>query len=267
MLHCQDNKPNTSVEFFDTSSDIYNEIRPAYNEEVYTAISEFLKPGKTYKILEIGAGNGIATERIYDLWKPELTLLEPGKNLSRLLIEKFGSEPNIEIINDCFESAELKEEYFHAVVSATSFHWLNNETKYTKSHKLLKENGLLIVFWNNYGIDNPDLSAEIQQIYTANTGKKLAKSIGEIQSEKIDNRKNEIINSGLFELLTHRIFTTEIRFAGAEYIKLLKTFPDHAAFPDAFFTEMATVFEKSNNTVTVKITLNLNVARRKSIWR
>ena len=257
-------KQHPSVEFFDTFSDVYNEIRPAYNEEVYHAISAFLKPGPTYKILEIGAGNGIATERINEIWKPELTLLEPGKNLSRLLNEKFGSEPNIKIINDYFESAELENDYFDAVVSATSFHWLNSETKFTKYHKLLKENGLLIVFWNNFLVDNPDLSTEIQEIYSVHTGSKLEKSIGEIQSEKIENRKNEIINSELFELLSHRIFTTKVQFTGTEYIKLLKTFPDHAAFSYAFFAEMESVIENHNNRVAVRITLNLDIARKKS---
>lgn len=255
-------KTSHSVNFFDTFSDVYNEIRPAYNEAVYDAIAEFLEPEATHKILEIGAGNGIATEKINHLWKLELTLLEPGKNLSCLLYEQFGNEPNIQIINDYFEDAELENNYFDAIFSATAFHWLNSETKYTQSYRLLKENGLLIVFWNNYLVENPLLRNEIQKVYTKYTGSKLEKSIGEMQAEKIEDRKNEIINSGLFELLSHRIFTTDVAFTSVEYIKLLKTFPDHAAFPDSFFTEIKNIIEKQGNAVTVRITLNLEIARK-----
>lgn len=255
-------QPNQSVIFFDTFSDVYNEIRPTYNEEVYRAISAFLKPGLTYKILEIGAGNGMATEKINRLWKPELTLIEPSRNLSHLLREQFGNEPNIQIITDYFEDVELESGYFDAIFSATAFHWLDSETKFTKSHRVLKENGLLIVFWNNYLVDNPQVSNEIQEVYTKYTGNRLKKSIEELQAEKIENRKNEIINSGLFELLSHRIFISELKFTSEEYVKLLKTFPDHVAFPDGFFTEIAGIIENNGDAVPVRITLNLEIARK-----
>lgn len=248
--------------FFNTFSDIYNEIRPEYNEEVFAEIAAFLKPDSTYNLLEIGAGNGLATDSISRIWPSELTLIEPGKNLSKLLKQKYSEQNHITIINDYFENAALENNSFDAIFAATSFHWLNAETKFIKSHNLLKENGLLILFWNNYSVDSPIQSAEIQKIYQKYTGNNSERNMHHIQAEKIENRKNEIVNSGLFQLLTHKIIETKTHFSASEYIKLLKTFPDHASFPDTFFDEISRFIDSQSGVFSVKIILNLDIAQK-----
>lgn len=246
---------------FDTYSDIYNEIRPEYSEEVFVEIAVFLKPASTYNLLEIGAGNGLATDSISRIWTSKLTLIEPGKKLYRLLKQKYGEQKDITIINDFFENVQLENNTFDAIFAATSFHWLHAETKFLKSYNLLKNNGLLITFWNNYSVDDSQ-NAEIQKIYQKYTDNNTEKSIREIQQTKIENRKNEIVDSGLFQLLTHKIIETKKEFSSAQYIKLLKTFPDHASFPDTFFDEMSSYIDNQNNALSVRIVLNLDMAQK-----
>ncbi len=255
---------NTSkqVIFFDKITDLYNEIRPGYDERVFREIAEFLKPNQSYKLLEIGAGNGIATDKIIEFWQSELILIEPSKNLSRLLKTKYSGHSNIKIINDTFENAALETNYFDAIFAATAFHWLNSETKFIKTHKLLKKDGLLILFWNNYLVNDHEQRTKIQEVYQKYTGIQLEKTIDEIQMEKIENRKNEIINSQLFQLSAHKMVETVKLFAAEEYIKLLKTFPDHNDFPDAFFNEISNIIASYENSIQVKITLNLEIAKK-----
>ncbi len=248
--------------YFDTYSDIYNEIRPEYSEEVFAEIAVFLKPDSKYNLLEIGAGHGLATDSISRIWTSKLTLIEPGKNLYRLLKQKYGGLKEITIINDFFENVQFEKNSFDAIFAATSFHWLPAETKFTKSYDLLKNNGLLIVFWNNYSVDDSTQNAEIQKIYQKYTGNDTEKSIREIQQTKIENRKNEIVNSRLFQLLTHKIIESQTHFSASEYIKLLKTFPDHTSFPNTFFDEISNYINHQNNALSVRIVLNLDIAQK-----
>ena len=79
---------------------------------------------------------------------------------------------------------------FGAIFSATAFHWLDLSIKYKKSYDLLNDDGLLILFWNNYGIENNEMENEIQKIYT-----KYGKGIKDGKSsyeKQIESRKIEI---------------------------------------------------------------------------
>ncbi|HBX46325.1 MAG TPA: hypothetical protein DEG28_10650 [Porphyromonadaceae bacterium] len=78
----------------------------------------------------------------------------------------------------------------------------------------------------------------------------------------MESRKNEILNSPLFELVSHKIVETKIDFTSNEYIKLLKTFPDHSTFSTTFFREIAEIIEIRDNTIKIKITTNLEIAKR-----
>jgi hypothetical protein len=50
---------------------------------------------------------------------------------------------------------------FDAIFSATAFHWIDLSTKHKKCCEALNNDGLLVVYWNNYGIEDN----EIQGIY------------------------------------------------------------------------------------------------------
>src|SRR5699024_6445424 len=106
---------------------------------------------------EIGAGNGIATQKIHAFWPSKLSLIEPGLELCEILEERFKENPNIRIIQDYFENVVLEKNSFDAIFCATAFHWLDKKKKYRRCHDLLVSGGLLVLFWNNSIIDNPEI--------------------------------------------------------------------------------------------------------------
>jgi SAM-dependent methyltransferase len=150
---------------FDSHSQIYDSVRPGYPQEIYEIISNYKKLGTNSNILEIGAGNGIASQEIYKKWKSKMILIEPGKNLCELLYDRFKNNKDITVKNKTFEKYQTGYK-FDAIFSATAFHWLDLSIKYKKSFDLLNDDGLLILFWNNYGIENIEMENEIQKIYT-----------------------------------------------------------------------------------------------------
>jgi SAM-dependent methyltransferase len=247
---------------FDTHSEIYNDVRPGYPGEIYEIISNHKLFDKNTNILEIGSGNGIASLEIYNKWRPKLTLIEPGDNLCALLKERFNGNSDIRIYNTSFEEYDDKM-MFDAIFSATAFHWCDIKTKYIKSSELLKDNGLLILYWNNYGIEDEKISEEIQNIYVKHgRGIRNGKSAYEVQMEKIESRKREIEESGYFKILEHKIIKTVKEYNGNDYIKLVRTFPDHVKLDDKFFDEINTIIIKNGNSITVRILVNLEIAKK-----
>jgi phospholipid N-methyltransferase len=247
---------------FDNNSQIYDNVRPGYPEEIYTTISKYKIFDANSNILEIGAGNGAASEEIYSKWLSKLVLIEPGTNLCKILSEKFNGNKKIAIENITFEKYQNKI-LFDAVFSATAFHWIDSEIKYKKSYGLLKEDGLLILYWNNYGVENNNLSGKIQNTYTKyGGGISDGKSVYEKQMETIEKRRNEIEESKYFRVIEHKITVNIIEYDVDGYIKLLKTFPDHTKMGRGFFEEIRETILDDGGKIDVRRLTNLEVGKK-----
>jgi SAM-dependent methyltransferase len=248
---------------FDSHSQIYDSVRPGYPQEIYEIISNYKKLDTNSNILEIGAGNGIASQEIYKKWKSKMVLIEPGENLCELLYDRFKNDKNIAVENTTFEKYQT-EYKFDAIFSATAFHWLDLSMKYKKSYDLLNDDGLLILFWNNYGIENNEMENEIQKIYTKyGKGIKDGKSSYEKQIEKIESRKIEIEEINLFNIIEHKIIKNIKEYTMENYIKLLKTFTDHSEMGEGFFEEIKETIKKHGNKIEVRIIVNLEITSKK----
>jgi SAM-dependent methyltransferase len=248
---------------FDVNSEIYDGVRPGYPQEIYNLISKFKKFDSNSMILEIGAGNGIASQEIYNNWQSKMVLIEPGENLCKLLHNRFKNNKDIKVENIFFEVYE-NENLFDAIISATAFHWLDLSIKYKKSYDLLKNDGLLILYWNNYGIKGNEIGEEIQKVYSKyGSGTNNGKSAYERQMEKIECRKNEIEESNVFNIIEHKIIKNVLEYTSEKYINLLKTFPDHLNMEKGFFTKIKDIIKSNGNKIDIRITINLEIAKKK----
>ena len=248
---------------FDNNSKIYDEVRPGYPQEIYETISKHKNLDENSRILEIGAGNGIASQEIYNNWQSKMVLLEPGKNLCELLYNRFKNNKNIEVKNGFFEQYESAY-LFDVIISATAFHWLDLSVKYKRSYDLLKKDGLLILYWNNYGIENKDIAENIQEVYIKyGYGTDDGKSQYEKQIEKIESRKKEILDNDMFELIEHKIVKNVIEYTAENYLNLLKTFSDHIKMEESFFEEIIEIIKDNGNIIEVRALINLEIGKKK----
>jgi SAM-dependent methyltransferase len=247
---------------FDKNYKLYDNIRPGYPNEIYEIISKYIPLDKNSNILEIGAGNGVASYEINNKWQPNLTLLEPGVNFCELLQLKFKNSNNVKIINSTFERYE-NNELFDAIFSATAFHWLDLSIKYKKSYEILKNDGLLILFWNNYNFENTGIEDRIQNLYEKyGKGFNDKKTNYERQMEKIEARKKEIDDSNYFKVIEHKIINSVFDYSTDEYIRLLKTFSDHSEFDSNFWKEMEQIIINNGNKINVTIMSSLDIANK-----
>ncbi|MCK9170530.1 MAG: class I SAM-dependent methyltransferase, partial [Treponema sp.] len=216
---------------FDAVSSEYTNARPDYDERLFQSIDTVRHFTSHSRILELGAGTGIATRQMADLWHPDITAVEPGENLIAEARKRLAGYNDITFYNTSFESYDSGNMLFDAVVSATSFHWLDPDTKYRKSSALLRDGGVLIVFWNYYGRDESAVSGSIDRLYEKYGMSQPGIDMRMLQQEKIESRTREIRDNGYFDIIKEDFFTSRSTYTAARYISLLKTFSDHSRVP------------------------------------
>lgn len=252
---------------FDKVSDMYEEVRPGYGQDLYKYINTIKKYDDNSKILEAGCGTGIATKEIADLLKSKITALEPGVNLLAIARKKLCNYSNINFVNTRFEDYNT-EELFDGIFSATAFHWIDPGIKYRRAHSLLKNDGLLVLYWNNFRIKDEKLQNDVERVYSRYGMKADERPVTEIQKYKIEQRMDEIKNSGLFTIKDHRLFYNLFEYNSDTYIKLLQTFSDHSKekIPEIgkLFNEIKQLIIGNNNKVEVSVLVNLEIAEKRN---
>jgi SAM-dependent methyltransferase len=134
----------------------YDAIRPPYPDWVYQVLCERCGLATGAATFEIGAGTGTATRRLLELGADPLTAIEPDARLAAYLRERCPSPP-LRILVEPFETAALDDATFDLGVSATSFHWLDEDVALAKVARVLRHGGWWAAVWNVIGDDSrPD---------------------------------------------------------------------------------------------------------------
>ena len=131
----------------------YERGRPAYPEPVFELLAARCGLGPGARVLEIGAGNGLASRALLARAPAALTLLEPDARFGARLRDLAGqTKSRVGLIGASFEDAELPPGSFDLIVAATSFHWVSPQTEgLAKAAQLLRPGGWLALFWNVFG--------------------------------------------------------------------------------------------------------------------
>jgi SAM-dependent methyltransferase len=131
----------------------YHSSRPDYPEWVYATLAARCGLRRNAAVFEIGAGTGTATRRLLDLGADPLMAVEPDQRLADFLRTN-NPDKALKIVIAAFEDARLGEEAFDLGVSATAFHWLDEDTALVKIASLLRPGGWWAAVWNVFGDDS-----------------------------------------------------------------------------------------------------------------
>ena len=134
----------------------YHSARPAYPEWVFQTLCERCGLTNGTAIFEIGAGSGKATRRLLDLGANPLVAIEPDPRLAEFL-RRNNRDKALRVLSLSFEDASLEAASFDLGVSATAFHWLDENAALRKLVGLLRPGAWWAAFWNVFGDDSrPD---------------------------------------------------------------------------------------------------------------
>ena len=255
-------------ETFDTTVSLYEKMRPGYVDDLYKAIFEYVKIDGSSHVIEVGSGSGQATLPVLRTGC-ELTAVEYGENFSKLLKEKF-KDYRFNVITGKFEDVELEENTYDLVFSATAFHWVPEEIGYPKVLSILKEGGAFARFANRPCIsqDMPELANEINAIYDEHYNKHYNIRPGTKKwfTEEDAVNISKIPEKYGFKDIQYHLFYRERVFTSKEYTQLLGTYSDHIAIEEevrnVFFKKIEEAIDRHGGKITIKDTLDLELARK-----
>lgn len=244
--------------YFNEFCQVYQNGRFGYFDEVYQIITNECQFDANSKILEIGAGSGIATNEIYEKWHPDLTVIEPGNQFVKLLRESSYSD-KIKIVNSTFENFD-SDEKFDGVISATAFHWIDKDVKYKKTFNLLKSNGFLVLYWNNYSVFDCEINKEIEHIYKHYNCEFECNYLKQLQ--KIENRRKEIVDACEFVLIKHNAMEQVLSITSRDFISLLNTFINHNNTKRQINKDIDNLLNSHDGRINLRILVNLEIAKK-----
>jgi len=118
----------------------YDEFRPGYQDALFDDLAVLAELTPTSEVLEVGCGSGQATRGLLDRASRVLAI-EPGPALADLARRRFTTE-RFALEEVRFEDCEPKE-LCDLVFSATAFHWVDPEVRWSKAALVLRPGGHL----------------------------------------------------------------------------------------------------------------------------
>lgn len=214
---------------FDRQADLYDLVRPSYPTALFDALSELTGLAAGARVLEIGAGTGIATRALAERGYT-ITAIEPGPAMAALAAHNLSSFPNVEVVVTSFEDWTHPAQPFDLVFSATAFHWLDRATRFARCAAALRHGGYLaIVEYSHVAGGDDDFFAAAQGCYErfvpgTPTGMTLPP-----WDQQPDT--SEITASPDFDLVAVHQIREEIPSTREEYLALMSTYSGNLTLP------------------------------------
>jgi cyclopropane fatty-acyl-phospholipid synthase-like methyltransferase len=137
------------IEPYKGISNLYDEIRPSYPEELIEDIINKTNLKSTDSLLEIGPGTGKATVQFAEKGF-RIHGVELGEDMAEIFKLKCTRYPRVSLDISSFEEWSPSNQCkFDMIFCAQAFHWIDTSIKYEKCHQLLKDDCYLVLFWYN----------------------------------------------------------------------------------------------------------------------
>jgi protein-L-isoaspartate O-methyltransferase len=213
---------------FDVFAKNYHSVRPGYSTQLYADIKELCGLDSASRLLEVGAGSGIATMELAK-FGGKIVAIEPGSHLAAIAKEQTKEYTNVEVREETFEDFQSPNR-FDAILAFTSFHWIKSEDKYQRMFNLLNDTGNLVLAWNYFfQVDSP-VTTEVNRVYHellsgVYPGQKDVHKVNEAVFSTMTLREQRVIQNSLFYPAFMRKYLVEYSYNAETYSEFLNTFP------------------------------------------
>ena len=233
----------------------YATARPPYPSGLYAALKAEGVIGPATRVLEIGAGTGLATRELVRSGS-SVVAVEPGPDLARLLVQNV---PGASVLVTTLEDAELPVGSFDSAVAATSMHWVDLTIALPKLHAALRPSGRLAVWRHRFGDEGFDTAfrGRVEQIVAARAGP------GSGLELRADDRPTieELIAGGWFQPVRSEQWRWSIDMDADKVRRLFRTFSD---WDDAEVAAAARAVDDLGGVVTEHYQSVLHILRKSS---
>jgi SAM-dependent methyltransferase len=244
----------------------YHLTRPAYPDWVFEILCERCGLAHGTATFEIGAGTGTATRRLLDLGADPLLAIEPDARLAAFLRETIQDRA-LTVILSSFEDAVVEKAGFDLGVSATAFHWLNEDMALTRIAELLRPGGWWAMVWNVFGDDSrADPFHEATKALLEGPSSPSAGARGIPFALDAEARLAALERARLFDAIEHRTSAWSLDLTPDQTMSLYATFSNINIRPDleAILAELDRIArDEFHGCVTRNMTTSLYTARRR----
>ena len=211
---------------FSGAAELYDKARPSYPAQLVDDLVSLTGLTSGSSILEIGPGTGQLTLPLAERGF-QIVAIELGEELAKVARRNLAKFSNVEVHRSAFEDWPLPGRQFDAVVSATSFHWVDPAVRYKKCAEALRDGGSLgIVSTHHVAGGDEEFFARVQDCYEMHMpgtppGLRLH------SPEEVESRDPLIGASGFFEPPEFRDYVWEVSYSRLEYLEVLMTYSGH----------------------------------------
>lgn len=254
---------------FDIYAENYHSVRPGYPAEMYDDIRRHCNLDAESRVLEIGAGSGIATVELAKFGS-QIVALEPGANLVEIARRQTSTYPNVQVVKGTFEDFEDRTPY-DTIMAFTAFHWLREGGRFQKISDLLKGSGSVVIVWNSFFQSETPVTQAINHVYAECLPEiypdvVIASDVNRGVLDKLQGREVEIWQSRSVYPVFVRKYQTLYNYDATTYPELLNTFPKVVELPDEqrqrFLGRISEVIQQFGK-ITVPVLTTLIVCRKR----
>lgn len=163
----------------------YVKYRPGYPEEIIDYLqSDFnLSPNKL--IADIGAGTGISAT-LFLKGGYAVKGVEPNEAMREKAVELLSGYDKFTAINGTAEHTTLSENSIDVIVCGQAFHWFNNDAAKAEFKRILKQDGVVVLIWNER-LATYDFERDYDKLITRNGKDYVSVDHRNIDTESIEN--------------------------------------------------------------------------------
>ena len=248
---------------FDEDVINYDNMRPTYVKDLYEDVIRFIGLDGSKSALEIGMGTGQATLPFLQTGC-KLTAIELGESLAAYCANKFSSYDTFRIIHGDFETVPLEDNSYDLIYAATAFHWISEDTGYTKVFKLLKSGGTVALFWNHPVPGEGAFAAAIQAVHDKHDAPSQS-SVHSVSDENCFAITETMKKYGFIDV-AYKLYHNTRFLSASQYMALLNTYSDHRAKQEEnriqLEKELTDVINRFGGVLDVHDTMDLYLARK-----
>jgi SAM-dependent methyltransferase len=244
----------------------YHRSRPEYPEWVYTTLAAECGLCRNAQVFEIGAGTGKATRRLLELGADPLIAIEPDQRLAEFLRATIAGEA-LKVVVAPFDDVSLDKGVFDLGVSATAFHWLDENSALEKIAGLLRPGGWWAAVWNEFRDDSQrdtfhEATKELLGVLNSpSAGESSAPSFGSDSVARLAALKR----TGAFDVTEFKVSHWPLLLDADQTVALYSTFSNVSTRPDrtTVLNELRRIARDAfDNCVVRNMTTSLYIARR-----